>query len=120
MSKYIAVLSYYCLCLYSAFKHFASPTWMNGDASIYLLTSSYLSAHYEFFRGVLSFELIADIFKYSMFLMFPWYIVFLPSFFIRGVLFWFTIIWWFLFLLLSHFALNLSYLGLFEFILFFA
>jgi predicted DCC family thiol-disulfide oxidoreductase YuxK len=55
-----------------------------------------------------------------MFLMFPWYLVFLPSFFIRGPLLWFTVFWWLLFLLLSHFVLNLSYLGIFEFLFFVA
>lgn len=117
-AKFVAVLSYWCLCLYSAFKHFGSPTWMNGDAAIYLLTSSYLNEHYQFFRDILAYGFVEDFFRYGMFLMFPWYFIFLPSFFIRGPLLWFNIVWWFLFLILSHFVLNLSHLGHFEFLLF--
>lgn len=116
-AKFLAVLSYWCLCLYSCFKHYATPGWMNGDAAIHLMTSSYLNEHYGIFREIFKSNAVVEFFKYSMFLMFPWYLIFLPAFFIKGIIRFVVVVWWILFIILSHFFLNLSALGMFEFIL---
>ena len=120
MFKFVAVLSYWCLCLYSAFKHYAEPSWMSSDASVWLLTSSFIAEQYGFFRSLFETPVMEDVFRYSMWLMFPWYMIFLPAFFIGGWIQRFNLIWWFTFLLLSSRVLQLGSLGEIEIVFFIA
>lgn len=117
-AKFVAAACYWCLCIYSCLRHFGSYEWMSGDASVLLLTSSYLMKHYHFFQELLSIRLFENFFRCAMLLMFPWYMIFLPAFFTKGGLQRFNVIWWFFFLVLSTFALQLSFLGWFEFVFF--
>ena len=118
--KFLAALGYWCLCLYSAFKHFNSESWMSGEASIYLMTSAYLVGPHDFFRDLLQEPFFFEFFRHAMFVMFPWYFLFLPSFFLKGPVLTFNLVWWFSFLLFSHFVLQLSWLPEVEFLFFLA
>ncbi len=116
--KFVSVLSYWCLCLYSAFKHYDEPSWMSSDASFWLMTSSYLNEHFEIFRYLLTMPFFDHVLRYSMWLMFPWYMMFLPAFFIGGWVQKLNMFWWLCFLLLSTFVLQLGSMGYIELIYF--
>lgn len=121
MIKFSSIIAYSSLCIYSVSLHINEEAWTSGNAAIELLSSSYMSLHYEFFRKVFeNFPISIILAKFSMWVMMIWYVTIIPSLFIKGFLLKFTIIWGFLFFILSTFFLQLGYLGYIEFILWFA
>jgi predicted DCC family thiol-disulfide oxidoreductase YuxK len=118
LAKAACMLSYGLLCLYSALAHLHDPAWLTGNAAPLLLTSSYLTPHFDLFRSLFeSSPLAVKLFRFSMYVMFVWYLGFIVFSVIGGILRKFVIIWSLLFFGLSTFALDLGWLGIYEFIL---
>lgn len=118
LAKSAAMLSYGLLCIYSALAHIHDPAWLTGEAGPLLLTSSYLTSHFDFFRRLFAdWPLAVSAFKLSMYVMFVWYFGFIVFSVIGGILRKFVIAWSILFFGLSTFVLDLGWLGIYEFIL---
>jgi len=93
-AKAIAFYSYCLLCLYSVVLHLDEPLWMNGEAAIHLLSSSYLSTYYIFFQDVFSSSSLAVLVaKASMVGMVIWYFILGPAVVIGGWLRVLVFIW---------------------------
>lgn len=119
-AKSISFCSYYLLCLYSVMLHLNEPLWLNGEAAIHLLSSSYLSRFSDFFQWLFSSSAVAVFFaEASMVVMVVWYFALLPFVLYGGWLRKFAIIWSVLFFLVSAFVLQLSILAYIEFLLLF-
>jgi len=117
-AKAIAFYSYCLLCLYSVLIHLDEPLWLNGEAAIHLLGSSYLSRYYLEFQSLFSnYSVAVLIAKASMIGMVIWYFLLGPAVFFGGFLRKLVIFWAIAFYLLSTFVLQLSILGYLEFLL---
>ena len=116
--KWMALLSYGLLCLFSVLMHTHEPTWLGGSEAVYLLVSSYTSHYYGFFQSLLPESKAAVEFaRLSMLGMIAWYFCFLPFILIGGWLRRLVLVWTVLFFLFSLFVLQLSWLAYYEFIL---
>jgi len=117
-AKAIAFYSYCLLCLYSVLMHLDEPLWLNGEAAIHLLGSSYLSKYYAEFQSLFTNSSIAVwVAKISMIGMVIWYFILGPAVLIGGLLRKLVIFWAIAFFLLSTLILQLSVLGYFEFLI---
>jgi len=117
LSKFVALLAYWAVCLYSLAMHLNEPAWTTGVAGPLLLTSNFMSAWYQFFGHLFaSSELAIRLARISIWLMMCWYITVLPLTLAGG--FWrkYVIIWGVLFFTLSLVVLNLSALAPIEFV----
>src|SRR3990167_1975048 len=52
--KFVMLISYGIICLYSGLAHVNDIAWFSGEAIPVLLTSSYLGRHFEFFQYLYS------------------------------------------------------------------
>ncbi len=118
LAKFIPFLSYSLLCLYSALKHINDSSWLNGEAAIEILSGTYLSKYPDFFQELFSTN-IASIYmaKFSMIGMVVWYLALLPLVLFGGIGRKVTLVWMFLFFLVSAFILQLSILPYIELLL---
>jgi len=118
-AKAVAFFSYCLLCLYSVLLHLDEPLWMNGNAAIHLLGSSYLSNYHVVFQQLFtSYPVAIWLAKFSMIGMVLWYFLLGPAVLIGGVFRKLALFWAIAFFSLSTFVLQLSILGYIEFLLF--
>ena len=116
--RFLGLLSYGVLCLYSVFFHFTDPAWMEGYANALLLTSSYLSQHYGLFREWFAAhpQIGLRIAQAALYAMIAWELLFLPfallGAFTRNI----VVAWGVLFFLVSTFVLQLGWLPYYEYV----
>jgi len=115
-AKFLCLLSYSMLCLYSVSLHISEPFWLSGEVVLQIVTSSYLSRHYAFFRELITtYPMAITLGVLSMRIMIAWYIAFLPCILIGGWLRRAVILWAFVFFCASLFVLQVSFLPYYEF-----
>lgn len=118
LAKFISLLAYAMLCLYSVLLHIGNPSWMSGEAAIDLTASTYLSRHPELFQTLFSTSATAVVLtRISMQLMVAWYFLFLPGILIGGWARQAVLVWAVLFFIFSASVLQLSTLPYIEFCL---
>ena len=120
LAKAVSFYSYCLLCLYSVLAHLNEPLWLNGEAAIHLLSSTYLSRYPNFFQNLFSSSAIAVLLaKISMLIMVLWYFLLGPAVIIGGIFRKLVIGWGICFYFLSLFVLQLSVLPIIEFLILF-
>lgn len=120
IAKLIPFLFYGYLCVYSVLVHLNDPSWTSGDASIYLLSSTYLSRWPYEFQWLFSQSDIAVLLaRYTMYITIGWYFFLVPAVLVGGWARYIAEIWTILFLILSIFVLQLSTLPYHEVLLVF-
>lgn len=116
--RFLALISFGILCLYSVLYHFTDPAWMQGYANAVLLTSNYLSQHYGLFRELFAVHpgvglRIAEAMLYAMI---AWELLLVPfvllGAFTRNI----VVAWGLLFFLVSTFVLQLGWLPYYEYV----
>jgi predicted DCC family thiol-disulfide oxidoreductase YuxK len=117
--RFLGLISFGILCLYSALYHFTDPAWMQGYANALLLTSSYLSQHYGLFRELFAAYPVVSlrIAEATLYAMIAWELLLVPlvllSAFTRNI----VVAWGVLFFLVSTFVLQLGWLPYYEYVL---
>ncbi len=120
IAKLIPFLFYGYLCVYSVLVHLNDPSWTSGEASIYLLSSTYLSRWPYEFQWLFSQSDIAVLLaRYTMYITIGWYFFLVPAVLVGGWARYIAEIWTILFLILSIFVLQLSTLPYHEVLLVF-
>lgn len=118
LSKFFALFSYWCVCVYSFMMHLGEVAWTTGVAAPQLLTNSFMSRyHSEFIEVFENFPFTIEISKVLLWLQMMWFSLLLPMVLWGGVPKRLAMIWGLLFFVLSTFFLRLGWLGEFEFIL---
>lgn len=118
IAKFLALLSYWCVCIYSLALHLNEPAWMDGTAGPYLLTNNLMSAYAAEINTLLeSFPGAVLITRIMLWAMLPWYALIIPFVLFGGIWKSYIIIWAVLFFTLSLFVLQLGHLAHFEFLL---
>ncbi|MBR0875093.1 DUF393 domain-containing protein [Bradyrhizobium tropiciagri] len=119
IGRLLAVTSYSGLCLYSILWHLDDPAWLKGYANLQVMTSFYLSRYPDFFQWLYhaypSIALLLS--RTSIYLIMIWemfFWVFLFGSFTRYYVLWIGAI----FLCISGFLLQLSYLPWVEMVFF--
>ena len=116
--RFLGLVSYGVVCLYSVFFHLTDPAWMEGYANALLLTSSYLSQHYGLFREwfaaypVLGLRLA----EAALYAMIAWELLLLPFVLIGAFTRNLVVLWGVLFFLVSTFVLQLGWLPYYEYV----
>jgi predicted DCC family thiol-disulfide oxidoreductase YuxK len=117
--RFLALISYAMLCIYSVLFHLDDPAWMQGYANALLLSSSYLSRHYDAFR-----EWFLAYPGYSLFIahatligMMLWEALLLPMVLLHRITRAIAVVWGLLFFTVSLFLLHLGWLAYYEFVL---
>jgi predicted DCC family thiol-disulfide oxidoreductase YuxK len=116
--RFLALLSYGMLCIYSVLFHLTDPAWMQGYANALLLSSSYLSRHYEVFREVFTeFPGLGLRLAHATLIgMMLWEALLLPLVFLHRLTRALVVIWGILFFCVSLMLLQLGWLAYYEFI----
>ena len=119
IGRLLAATSYGFLCLYSIQRHFHDPAWLTGYANVQILSAFYLSRYPEFFQWLYQAHpsVMILLSRTSIYLMIIWelfFIVFLFASFTRYYVLWIGAI----FLFISGFILQLSYLPWVEVVFF--
>lgn len=118
LAKLMSFLLYGYLCVYSDLVHLDDPSWKTADASILLLSSTYLSRWpYQFQWLFENYDVAVTLARFSMYVTIAWYFCLVPFVLIGGWLRLLAEAWTILFLLLSAFVLQLSTLPYIEFLL---
>ena len=119
IGKFLALLAYWSVCVFSLMKHINEPAWMNGSAGPLLLANNFMSSYFA------EFEQFFQLGPWAVFLgsaslwaMLPWYVLILPCVLVGGILRAYAIVWGLLFFAISLFVLNLGWLAEFEFLFF--
>ena len=119
IAKFLGLLSYWGVCVYSLAAHLSEPAWMSGVAGPMLLTNNFMCRFYSEFTSF--FELghwAVALGKLSLWSMLPWYGLLLPFVLLGGIWRTYAIAWAVLFFCLSLFVLHLGWLAEFEFLFF--
>ncbi|MGO4741742.1 thiol-disulfide oxidoreductase DCC family protein [Bosea sp. 2KB_26] len=115
--KFATLFAYSCVCLYSLSMHLNEPAWMTGVAGPQLLASNFMSKYYYLFESTFEASPLAvHVARISMWMMMIWYCSIIPFVLIGGIARAYVIWWGVLFFILSTFALQLGWLGQFEFL----
>lgn len=116
--RFLGLLSYGVVCLYSVFFHFTDPAWMEGYANALLLTSSYLSQHYALFREwFAAYPVIGlRLAEAALYAMIAWELLLLPFVLIGAFTRNLVVVWGVLFFLVSTFVLQLGWLPYYEYV----
>jgi predicted DCC family thiol-disulfide oxidoreductase YuxK len=118
VAKFIALFSYWCICVYSLMMHLADPAWTTGVAGPQLLSNNFMNRYFSEFIAIFEFSSLAIyLSRFSLWIMMLWYVSLLPFVLIGGAPRKFAIYWGVLFFILSTFFLLLGWVGEFEFIL---
>lgn len=122
-AKFVSLLAYFCVCLYSITWHLNDEAWTSGMVLAWVMLSP------------MAMPALADtgwtVYEWSPWLyvnvtrlicigMFGWYVLVLPGLFMGKWLRTYAIYWGLCFFLVSTFGLSLSYLGLYELLFWFA
>ncbi|MCA6121855.1 DUF393 domain-containing protein [Bradyrhizobium sp. WSM 1704] len=119
IGRLFAVISYCCLCLYSILWHLDDPAWLKGYANLQVLSGFYLSRYPDFFQWLYHAHppIAIALSQASIYMMMIWemfFSVFLFGRFTRYYVLWIGAI----FLCISGFVLQLSYLPWVEVVFF--
>ncbi len=118
VSKFIALFSYWLICIYSMAQHLAEPAWMKGFAGPQLLANNFMSVYHASFASYFeTSEILVLLAKLGLWGMFPWYLGVLPLVLLGGWFRAYVIGWGILFFVLSHCVLQLGWLAEFEWLL---
>lgn len=119
IAKFLSLLGYGAVCIYSLGMHLGEPAWMEGYAGPQLLTNNYMSVYGDEFAQLFTysgaFVLLARV---AMWGMLPWYLLLVVCVVWGGWPRIYALVWAFLFFCLSKFVLNLGMLAEFEFLFF--
>ncbi|MGR6076968.1 thiol-disulfide oxidoreductase DCC family protein [Achromobacter xylosoxidans] len=122
-AKFVSLLAYFCVCLYSITWHLNDEAWTSGMVLAWVMLSPMAMpalagtgwAIYEW-----SPWLYVNLTRLICIGMFAWYVLVLPGLFMGKWLRIYAIYWGLCFFLVSTFGLSLSYLGLYELLFWFA
>jgi len=120
-AKLSAIICFWALCMHSVSMHINESGWMDGSTGPLLLSSSFMSRwgpEFTYIFGLNEFFVLGA--KISIWIMMFWYPSILPFVLIGGILRSYTIIWGWLFIILSLTVLQLGYLAEIEIILWLA
>ncbi len=118
LAKFVSLLTYFMVCVYSICVHLNEPAWMNGVAGPYLLTNNFMSVFYQnFTQWFTEYPLAVHIAKISLWVMMLWYPSLIPFSLLGGVFRSYVIWWGILFFIMSSFVLRLGSLAEFEFVM---
>lgn len=117
-AKFVALFSYWLVCVYSLAMHVSEPAWMSGAAGPLLLSNNFMSVwHAEFSRVFMASSESVYLAKIALWLMMPWYLLVLPFVLLGGLCRKYVIVWGWLFFIFSAFVLQLGWLAEIEFLL---
>ncbi len=120
-AKFLALFSYWLVCLYSLSMHLAEGAWMSGTAGPFLLSNNFMSLPYMHFVHMFEqYPWAVLLARIGLWLMLPWYLLVLPLVLITGHGRHYVILWGITFFLLSKFVLILGWLAEIEFLLWMA
>jgi hypothetical protein len=120
VGRFLALMAFGTITLYSAVKHLASPTWTNGAATGVILLSPIASPSWAPFserfyqHAHTAYVLFSTVSTYGMLL---WQLLLLPLVFLNRWTRRFAIVWGLLFFAFSTYVLHLKTLGVYEFVL---
>jgi uncharacterized membrane protein len=120
VGRFLALLAYVTISLYSAVRHLASPTWTEGAATGVLLLSDVASPDWStifssvYDRAHAAFIVFSVVATYGMLL---WQLALLPLALLSRWTRRFVIVWGLLFFAFSTYVLHLKRLGVYEVVL---
>jgi predicted DCC family thiol-disulfide oxidoreductase YuxK len=118
LAKFIALFSYWLVCLYSVSNHLNESAWMTGNVAPLILGNHFMAPFAPWFESLfISSELAVAISKFGILGMIIWYFSIVPFVLLGGLFRKFIIIWSFLFFVVSLFLLDLGSLPEIEFVL---
>lgn len=117
LAKFLGLMGYWLICIYSLAIHLGEPAWTGGFAGPQILTNNYMSSYFaEFEQLFVNYPVSIYVTIASMWVMLPWYVAVLPFVLLGGIPRLFVIVWGLLFFSFSLFVLNLGWLAEFEFL----
>ncbi len=118
IAKFLSLLGYWCVCMYSLCMHLNESAWMSGVAGPLLLTNSFMSVYSDQFSAFFALGSWAVMLgRIALWAMLPWYALIMPFVLLGGWFKTYIIAWAILFFTLSMFVLQLGWLSHFEFLL---
>jgi predicted DCC family thiol-disulfide oxidoreductase YuxK len=115
VAKFLLILSYCLVCLYSFLMHLDVSSWQTGIAGPLMFVNNFMSRYHVFFAQIfLQSNLAVLSARASIIIMLIWYVVLMPGIIMGGWWRRLVIIWGILFLCLSVFFLQLGSLSYFE------
>ncbi|NEK52538.1 DUF393 domain-containing protein [Rhizobium leguminosarum] len=118
-AKFLALLGYGAVCLYSLGMHLGEPAWMQGYAGPQLLTNNFMSIFGDEFTQLFTYSSVfVMLARVALWGMLPWYLLVVACVVWGGWPRTYALIWAFLFFCLSKFVLSLGMLAEFEFLFF--
>jgi len=119
VAKFLSLLGYGAVCLYSLGMHLGEPAWMQGYAGPQLLTNNFMSVYGDEFAQLFSYSgVFVVLARVAMWGMLPWYLLLVVCVLWGGWPRVYALGWAFLFFCLSKFVLNLGMLAEIEFLFF--
>ena len=110
LGRIYGILAYGFLCISSALFHSTDEAWLSGLGSSWILTSSYIVSYHDLWIDL--YNKNKDLFVIStsmgLYITFLWEIFFLFAIFFNKYTRLFAIFWGFIFILISHFVLQLG------------
>ena len=118
VAKFVLILSYGLVCIYSLMMHLDDPAWMTGSAGPLLFVNNFMFRfHYLVEPFLLQSKLPVLAARMTLVVMMMWYVILLPFVLIGGWWRMTAIVWGMLFFLLSAVGLQLGSLAYFEILL---
>lgn len=118
LAKFVALFSYWLVCVYSLAMHLNEPAWTTGVAGPLLLSNNFMSQWHAGFESLfIANNLATSIAKASIWIMMLWYVAILPLTLLGGLWRKYVIVWGVMFFSLSLVVLNLGSLAEIEFLL---
>lgn len=117
IAKWLALFSYWLVCVYSLSMHLNEASWMNGTAGPLLLSSNFMNKYYGLFTHFfVDHDWAVHVARISLWMMLPWYLLLMPAVLLGGAPRRYAILWGLLFFCLSKFLLQLGWLAEIEFL----
>ena len=111
-AKFLALFSFWLVCLYSLSMHLNEPAWMTGVAGPQLLSNNFMSLYYAPLMQLFEHsELAVYLARIALWMMLPWYLLLFPAVLAGGWFRRYAIGWGVLFFILSKFVLQLGWLA---------
>ncbi|HEY8270762.1 MAG TPA: DUF393 domain-containing protein [Pseudobdellovibrionaceae bacterium] len=115
LAKFITLLAYACVCVYSLSMHLNEPAWTSGNAGPLLFTNNFMSSWHQFAEALfVQSEFSVHLARISLWTMILWFISVIPFTLLGGIFRLYTITWGVLFFLLALIVLNLGSLAQIE------
>jgi predicted DCC family thiol-disulfide oxidoreductase YuxK len=118
LAKFIALFSYWLVCVYSLAIHVNETAWTTGVAGPLLLSNNFMSQWHTWFETIfVAHSFATSVAKASLWVMMIWYLTVLPFTLLGGRPRNYVIVWGVMFFTLSLLVLNLGSLAQIEFLL---